>query len=55
MKKDRQQDKPLKLKKLSVRRESVGRLDPEALKPVAGGACATRYCRSGWSCVCSSG
>jgi hypothetical protein len=42
--------------KLPVRRESVLQLDPRSLKPVvAAGGCATRYCRSGRSCVCSSG
>lgn len=42
--------------KLPVRRESVLRLDPRSLKPVAAaGGCVTRYCRSGFSCLCSSG
>lgn len=42
-------------KNLSVRRESLTRLDPETLKPAAAGACFTHYCRSGLSCLCSSG
>jgi hypothetical protein len=42
--------------KLPVRRESVLRLDPSSLEPVvAAGGCATHYCRSGFSCLCSSG
>jgi hypothetical protein len=54
MKKDRKQKRPSQ--KLSVRRESLTRLDPETLtKPAAAGACFTHYCRSGHSCLCSSG
>ena len=41
-------------KKLAFRREAVHRLDPDSLKPAAGGACATYYCHSGYSCLCSS-
>ncbi|HYL06830.1 MAG TPA: class I lanthipeptide [Thermoanaerobaculia bacterium] len=42
-------------KKLTLRKEAVHRLDPDSMKPAAGGACVTHYCRSGWSCLCSSG
>jgi hypothetical protein len=42
-------------RKLAVRRESLTRLDPQALKPAAAGACFTHYCRSGATCLCSSG
>jgi len=43
-------------KKLAVRRESLTRLDPQTLKPAAAaGACFTHYCRSGATCLCSSG
>lgn len=42
-------------KKLSLRRESLSRLEPRTLKePVAAGVCLTYYCRSGDSCLCSS-
>jgi len=54
MKKE-QQDKR-STRKLSVHRESLTRLDPETLRPAAAaGACLTFYCRSGKSCLCSSG
>jgi hypothetical protein len=54
MKKDQQARKLGK--RLALRRESLTQLDLQTLKSAAAaGACFTHYCRSGATCLCSSG